>query len=84
VTPAATAKNSTTAMPEQHRKSVSAQGGAGGRSKETDKVAWKCLNDPVRDNCLGMIYDGLCFEAAQDIGKYLHKPTGRKCKSWPK
>lgn len=71
-------------MPEQHRKSVSAQGGAGGRSKETDKVAWKCLNDPVRDNCLGMIYDGLCFEAAQDIGKYLHKPTGRKCKSWPK
>ncbi|KAF8424540.1 transcription factor S-II, central domain-containing protein [Tirmania nivea] len=67
VAPEATAKNATTAVPEQQRKSVSAQGGTGGRSKETDKVAWKCLSDPVRDNCLGMIYDGLCFEAALEV-----------------
>lgn len=67
VAPAATTKIPATAAPEQQRKSVSTQGGTGGRSKETDKVAWKCLSDPVRDNCLGMIYDGLCFEAAQDV-----------------
>lgn len=35
----------------------------GGRSKEVDKVNWRCLGDNVRDNCVGMIYDGLCFES---------------------
>lgn len=70
VSPGVTAKSPTTAVPE-FRKSLSAQGGTGGRSKETDKVQWKCIGDGVRDNCLGMIYDGLCFEAAPEIGEYL-------------
>jgi len=48
---------------------VSAQGGTGVRYKEADKVAWKCLSDPVRDNCVGKIYDGLCFETAPEVGQ---------------
>lgn len=48
------------------RKSVSVA--SGGRTKESDGIQWKVTGDSVRDNCLGMIYDGLCAESV--AGKY--------------
>lgn len=55
---AATAKAASAAGP---RKSISVP--SGGRTKESDGIQWKVTGDGVRDNCLGMIYDGLCAES---------------------
>ncbi|KAF8469651.1 transcription factor S-II, central domain-containing protein [Kalaharituber pfeilii] len=43
------------------------------RTKESDGVSWKGLGDTVRDNCVGMIYDGLCFESDADCKQILDR-----------
>ncbi|KAI5780738.1 transcription factor S-II, central domain-containing protein [Peziza echinospora] len=64
--------------PDARSRSISSQGGGktaegGPRTKESDKINWKVMGDSVRDNCLGMIYDGLCFESDADSKKILDR-----------
>lgn len=33
------------------------------RSKVTDDVNYKCTGDKVRDNCVGVLYDGMCIDS---------------------
>lgn len=34
----------------------------GKRNKNTDGIDYKVTGDKVRDNCVGMLYDGLCLD----------------------
>lgn len=52
------------ATPASNGSAAASTGGSkGARSKETDKVNYNVIGDKVRDNCIGLLYDGLCFES---------------------
>ncbi|TGZ82008.1 transcription elongation factor S-II [Ascodesmis nigricans] len=48
----------------------------GKRSKLTDGVDYKVTGDKIRDNCLGMMYDGLCIDGDAPADKILKLAQG--------
>ncbi|KAI5798918.1 transcription factor S-II, central domain-containing protein [Geopyxis carbonaria] len=45
------------------------------RSKITDNVNYKCTGDKVRDNCVGVLYDGMCVDSDTGPDRLLELAT---------